>query len=292
MILDSKLAEIKGADAPVERTMIEGEGISQKELVAAIINGTYSAKHPQWQEQLRLLKEWSAFWGPGYLSLDPDGAYRLFVTGQAAMLYDNSGQIKVLESDPLRRFEFGIFDFPRITRKVHLMRPASPLRPSADTPARDTTPSPPRPSRKASPISVIDWLMFITAPQNYIPLANDWAGIHRALSTWRESTPGSSLLCARWKTECFVSRLSSGAHRGVRRPVLPSPAGVFRGPQIMDDATNEIQRYMEQAAYELIERNGWTDLLSDLRSNLLHDLDVPHARGVPSPKACGSSPTE
>ena len=100
MILDSKLSEIKGSDAPVERTMIEGEGVSQKELVAAILKGTYSAKDPQWQEQLRLLKEWSAYWGPGYLSLDPDGAYRLFVTGQAAMLYDNSSKIKVLESDP------------------------------------------------------------------------------------------------------------------------------------------------------------------------------------------------
>lgn len=262
MILDSKLPEIKGTGAPVERTMIEGEGISQKELVAAILAGTYSAKDPQWQEQLRLLKEWSAYWGPGYLSLDPDGAYRLFVTGQAAMLYDNSGRIKVLESDPLRRFEFGIFDFPRITPE------SSPYATGISAPAvggytgaghytvAATT------MEKGITDQVIDWLMFITAPQNYIPLANDLGWYSPGLVDLEGIDP---------RLEPFIRSVENGVFRieSFYRGLTVEYADQFyrvlqeylTGRKSMDEATDEIQRYMEQAAYELIERNGWTDLL-------------------------------
>ncbi len=82
MLLDSRLSLIKGVTTTIPRNMIEGSGVSQKELVAAIRRGTYSALDPQWQEQLRLLKEWSQYWDPSFLGLDQDGAYREFITGQ------------------------------------------------------------------------------------------------------------------------------------------------------------------------------------------------------------------
>lgn len=264
MILDSKLPEIKGTGEPVLRTMIEGEGISQKELVAAIMSGTYSAKDPQWQEQLRLLKEWSAYWGPGYLSLDPDGAYRLFVTGQAAMLYDNSGRLKILESDSLRRFEFGTFDFPRITQE------SSPYATGVSAPAVGGYTGDGSFTVAATTLDqgttdqVIDWLMFITAPQNYIPMANDLGWYSPGLVDLEGVDP---------RLEPFIRSVENGVFRieSFYRGLTVEFADQFyqvlqeflAGRKSMDVATDEIQRYMERAADELIERNGWFDLLGD-----------------------------
>lgn len=265
MILDSKLPEIKGTGEPVVRTMIEGEGISQKELVRAIKKGVYSAKDPQWQEQLRLLKEWSQYWGPGYLSLDPDAAYRLFVTGRAAMLYDTSAKIKVLETDNLRQFEFGVFDFPRITQE------SSPYATGVSAPAVGGYTGAGSWTVAATTIEkgivdqVIDWLMFITAPQNYIPLANDLGWYSPGLIDLEGIDP---------KLEPFIRSVENGVFRieSFYRGLTVEYADQFyrvlqeylTGRKNLEQATDEIQRYMEQAADELIERNGWTDLLAEL----------------------------
>ena len=109
---------------------------------------------------------------------------------------------------------------------------------------------------------VIDWLMFITAPQNYIPLANDLG--------WY--SPGLvDLEGIDAKLEPFVRSVENGVfriesfYRGLTVEYADQFYRVlqefFAGRKSMDEATDEIQRYMEQAAHVLIERNGWTDLL-------------------------------
>lgn len=115
MVLDSEWGEIKGTGKYLRRGMLEGAAITQKELVQAIKKGTYSALDPQWQEQLRLLKEWSQFWPPGFLA-DID-TYRLFVSGKAAMMWDGTYALKPLDHDPLRKFEYGVMQFPTITKE-------------------------------------------------------------------------------------------------------------------------------------------------------------------------------
>jgi len=206
-----------------------------------------------------------AILGTGYLSLDPDAAYRLFVTGRAAMLYETSAKIKVLETDNLRQFEFGVFDFPRITQE------SSPYATGVSAPAVGGYTGAGSWTVAATTIEkgivdqVIDWLMFITAPQNYIPLANDLGWYSPGLIDLEGIDP---------KLEPFIRSVENGVFRieSFYRGLTVEYADQFyrvlqeylSGRKNLEQATDEIQRYMEQAADELIERNGWTDLLAEL----------------------------
>ena len=262
MILDSKLGVIKGTGEEVERTIIEGSGVSQKELVTAIKKGTYSALDPQWQEQLRLLKEWSAYWDPGFLSLDQDGAYMSFVTGKAAMFWHSSARVKPLSADPLRAFEFGTFGFPRITTE------SSPYATGISAPAiggftanggEYTVDA--MTEKRGTLETSIDWLMFITAPQNYVPMANDLGayapglvdltGLDPALTPFIESIQGGV-----FRIESYLRGLNvkyADRFYQVMQEFLA-------GKKSLDQASAEIQKFLDDAANELIAEHGWADI--------------------------------
>jgi ABC-type glycerol-3-phosphate transport system substrate-binding protein len=259
MLLDSRLSAIKGVATPIARTLVEGGGISQKELVAAIRAGTYSARDPQWQEQLRLLKEWSRYWDPGFLSLDQDGAYLAFVTGKAAMFWHSSARVKPVTADPLRTFEFGTFPFPTVTKE------SSPYATGIVAPAIGgftgnggeyvvDALTVKRGTRDAA----IDWLMFITAPQNYVPMANDLGAYAPGLVSAKGLDPA---------LEPFVQSVQKGVFRiesylrGLTVKYADQFYGVLQeylaGRKDLAQACTEIQGYLEQAAADLAAEHGW-----------------------------------
>jgi raffinose/stachyose/melibiose transport system substrate-binding protein len=262
MLLDSKLADIKGVRGTIERTLVEGGGVSQKELVAAIRRGTYSARDPQWQEQLRLLKEWSAYWDPNFLSLDQDGAFSLFVTGKAAMFWHSSARVKPITADPLRTFAFGTFSFPTVTRE------SSPYATGIAAPAIGgftanggeylvDALTEKRGTREAA----IDWLMYLTAPQNYVPMANDLGAYAPGLVSMKGLDPA---------LEPFVQSVQKGVFRiesylrGLTVKYADQFYGVLQeylaGRKDLAAACGEIQGYLDQAALDLIAERGWTDI--------------------------------
>ncbi len=262
MLLDSKLSQIKGVTTPIPRTMTEGSGISQKEMVAAIKEGTYSALDPQWQEQLRLLKEWSKYWDPGFLSLDGNGAYMEFVTGKAAMFWDSSAKVKPLSVDPLRTFEFGTFNFPRVTREsskysTDISAPAiggftangGDYIVDALTVQRGTV--------DAS----IDWLMYITAPQNYVPLANDLGSYAPALKDVKSLDPSlAPFIEASQKGVFRIENYLRGLTVKYSDQFYQTLQEYLAGRKDLPTACSEIQKYMNQAADDLIAANGWKDI--------------------------------
>ena len=262
MLLDSKLSEIKGVSGTIMRTLVEGGGVSQKEMVAAIRKGTYSALDPQWQEQLRLLKEWSRYWDPSFLSLDQDGAYTLFVTGKAAMFWHSSARVKPITADPLRTFAFGTFSFPRITKE------SSPYATGIAAPAIGgftanggeyvvDALTERRGTREAS----INWLMYITAPQNYVPMANDLGAYAPGLKDMKDLDPA---------LEPFVQSVQKGVFRieSYLRGLTVKYADQFymvlqeylAGKKDLGKTCEEIQGYMTQAAADLASEHGWTDV--------------------------------
>jgi ABC-type glycerol-3-phosphate transport system substrate-binding protein len=262
MLLDSRLSAIKGVIGTIERNMIEGSGVSQKELVAAIKRGDYSALDPQWQEQLRLLKEWSRFWDPGFLGLDQDGAYREFITGKAAMFWDSSARVKPVSSDPLRGFEFGTFGFPRVTKE------SSAYATGIDAPAIGGFTAnggeyvvDANVQKRGTLDATIDWLMYITAPQNYVPMANDLGAYAPALRDMKSLDPA---------LEPFVRSAQKGVFRieSYLRGLTVQYADQFyqimeeylAGKRDLSAACAEIQKYLVQAADDLIATNGWTDI--------------------------------
>jgi ABC-type glycerol-3-phosphate transport system substrate-binding protein len=262
MLLDSKLSSIKGVAGVIERNMIEGSGVSQKELVAAIRRGAYSAKDPQWQEQLRLLKEWSKYWDSDFLSLDQDGAYQMFITGKAAMFWHSSARVKPVSTDPLRTFDFGTFSFPRITKE------SSSYATGVSAPAIggftanggeyvvDLLTE-----KRGTKDAAIDWLMYITAPQNYVPMANDLGAYAPGL---RDMKSLDAALVP------FVQSAQKGVFRieNYLRGLTVKYSDQFyqtmqeylAGRKDLAKACDEIQGYMNQAAVDLIAQNGWTDI--------------------------------
>jgi raffinose/stachyose/melibiose transport system substrate-binding protein len=262
MLLDSRLSQIKGVLGRIERTMTEGSGVTQKELVAAIKRGTYSALDLQWQEQLRLLKEWSQYWDPGFLGLDQAGAYTEFITGKAAMFWDSSARVKPVTVDSLRTFDFGTFGFPKVTKE------SSQYATGIDAPAIGgftanggeyvvDALTVKRGTLEAS----IDWLMYITAPQNYVPMANDLGAYAPALKEVKNLDPA---------LDPFLKSVQKGVFRieSYLRGLTVKYADQFY--QVLQEyladrkdlatACTEIQRYMIQAADDLIATNSWTDI--------------------------------
>ncbi|MGQ9631199.1 MAG: ABC transporter substrate-binding protein [bacterium] len=259
MILDSKLAEIKGVkDAIIKRSYVEGGGVSQKELVRAIKRKTYSAKDPQWQEQLRLFKEWSQYWGEGFLSVDSDVMYRLFITGEASMMYESAARIKPVGVDPLRKFEYGLFDFPRITKE------SSPYATGIGSAAVGGATGlayivPKTTQERGLADDTMDWLMFVTAPQNFIPLANDLGAWAPALRAREGIDP---------RLEPFVKSLDRGVfriesfYRGLTRDYADRFYKILQqyvSDKIsLQEACDQIQVEMEKAADTLIsEHPDW-----------------------------------
>lgn len=261
MLMDSKLSAIKGVDGPVERTPIEGAGVSQKELVAAIKRGAYSAKDPQWQEPMRLLKDWSRYWEPSFASLDQNGAYMQFVTGKAAMVWMDISRVKQVAVDTLRQFDYGTFSFPTVTKE------SSPYATGIAAPAIGgftgdgeyvvDALTEKRGTREVS----IDWLMYVTAPDHYIPMVNDLGYFAPGLKDAKNLSPA---------LEPFVQSVQKGVFRmeTYLRGLTVKYADQYyqtmqeylAGRKDLSQACDEIQKYMNQAADDLIAQNGWTDI--------------------------------
>lgn len=147
-------------------------GVDNQEFVRAVRKGIFSVRDPRYRESLRLLKEWSAYWAPGALAANDD---RLFRLGKAAMWWDGSWYTPQIERDPLRDFEYGIFLVPALSKED------SPY--AGDVGARgvggatsiqyaisNTAMKDPRRLALA-----VDFLRFITAPQNLGPLVSEAA---------------------------------------------------------------------------------------------------------------------
>jgi len=261
MTLDSKMMEIKtgvkAAKGVVERTREEGGSVSWMEIVRAIKLGIYSAKDPQWQEQWRLLKEWSTYWQKGFLAAESVDAYRLYITGKAAMIYDGSWQVKPTEVDSLREFDFGLFNFPKVTKE------SSPYATGIGCPSIGGAGAgagnfcvPLIAKERGLADETIDWLMFVTAPQNLVPLCNDLGSFAPALKETEGVDP---------RLLPFIKQLEKGSER--IRPdwciLTPEYAQqhyrilqeYIGGKLTMDEATDKLQREMEKGADILIDQN-------------------------------------
>lgn len=258
MLLDSKMTEIKtgvkGTKGVVERTREQGGSINWMELVRAIKLGIYSAKDPQWQEPWRLLKEWSRYWQKGFLAADEVDTYRLFITGKASMIYDGSWQAKPTEVDPLREFDYGVFQFPKVTKE------SSPYATGIECAAIGGCVSgysvPYSTKERGLVDETIDWLMFVSAPQNLVPLISDMGSFVPALKAGEVVDP---LLLP------FIKQLERGAER--LQPIgsmltseyyleyLKIVQEYIGGKLTMDEATDKLQGAMDVGADLLIDEH-------------------------------------
>lgn len=169
-VMDLRIKKIMGG-----RKESYGFGVSQKELCKAIKTGNYSAKDPDYMEVWRLIKDWSKYFQRGYLGVvDPSAIYRLFVNEKAAMMWSGSWSVKQLDNDPELKFHYGVFSFPGITKESSRFAGTGIVRGVGGASAAGQFAVPTTTSR--DPVKMkytLDYLMFLTAPQNAIPLVKD-----------------------------------------------------------------------------------------------------------------------
>ena len=80
-----------------------------------IINITKSP----WKDIYPLIKELSQYWHPGYNAMDNAEAREQFLRGNVAMIFDVGTYAKNFHDNPDLGFEFGITEFPTLTKESH-----------------------------------------------------------------------------------------------------------------------------------------------------------------------------
>lgn len=105
--------------------------LSPKAVCKAIRTGLMGPSNPRFVEVMKLLHEWRQFFnadlGPFTGAGGPD-VYRVFVTGEASMLWNTCQIVRNLAFDDLLDFEVGTFYLPPITRETSPYAPKTPDR--------------------------------------------------------------------------------------------------------------------------------------------------------------------
>jgi ABC-type glycerol-3-phosphate transport system substrate-binding protein len=152
-------------------------GLSPLDEVVAIKTGKFSTKDARFQLPWQLLKDLVKYMGPANpASVTDASAYRLFLNQKLATMFDGSWAVQSLITDPLRKFTWGAYPFPTLTKDTsplatnyqapQLGGPWAAFQYGIATPRSDSSMTP----QKLE--AAVDWLMFITAPQNSGPMVN------------------------------------------------------------------------------------------------------------------------
>lgn len=153
---------VQDLDDPYDDMLV---GINQERLHQAILDGVIDFRDERSRRIYERLKEWSQHWQDGFLGSDTMAAHRLFLTQQAAMEIHHSGNVgflfKEMEDLPeADRFEWGVFPVPSIANDPLAVGPMRGIG-GIGSSLTVTKKSDPEHERR-----VIDFLMFLTAPQN------------------------------------------------------------------------------------------------------------------------------
>ena len=174
VVYDHKMGVVndnKGGD--VDRTWKPGENLQQPIMCRAIRDGRYGAKDPEFAEMLTILKDWSRFWPEGFWAVDAGDVYRLWVTQECAMGWFGSWTTKAVFHDPLREFEWGILpNLPLITKETSQFG-GKPFPAMAGVGGVGQSGIPEAARERGTLEQTIDWMRFVTAPTQLIPLLND-----------------------------------------------------------------------------------------------------------------------
>jgi ABC-type glycerol-3-phosphate transport system substrate-binding protein len=149
--------------------------VDLKERVIAFKKRIIDPMSPKYQAYWKLMKEWSQYWIPGFLSITTDGkAYELFIAEKGGIYWGGSWSIKPLLYDQARKFDFGVFRFPEITRDsspfVAEKNPGG-LMGGLGCAYRYSVPKVVK--ERGLLRETVDFLMFLTAPQNTGPYCAD-----------------------------------------------------------------------------------------------------------------------
>ncbi len=109
--LDKELRDIMDVD--------KDKMISKNELARATdLNLIDFSKYP-FKEGMALLKDFSKYWNKDFNAVDPKGAQQLWLTGRAAMMLAQVGDLVIVDSMQGRNFTYGAIPLPMVTKSTH-----------------------------------------------------------------------------------------------------------------------------------------------------------------------------
>jgi raffinose/stachyose/melibiose transport system substrate-binding protein len=240
--------------------------VDLKELVTGIKNGTYSASDPSYQEAWKLFKDWSQYWQPGpaattgVTNQPGNTAYIPFITGKAAMYMDGSYAISTLNGDTQRNFDYGYFRFPQITPASSQYATAGEKGVGIFGPCCGYIFSVPQSLSKNPDLlkTTIDFIYYATTPDNASLLAADAGMVPISIGAKMDTDQ-----------KFFAYNIAHPARLTLAETALPPEFEATRmtllqdyitGNKTLDQVMTEMQQDMNNAADEVIQLYGWTDI--------------------------------
>lgn len=253
VFFDQKLADGSLIGRPIARG--GNWEVTKQELTLAVKKGTYSARLPEYQETLRVFKDWTPAFTPGFVGIASDEGQRAFLEGKAAQIWHHTGGYRNFMRDKLRTFEMGVFMPPEITKETS---PYATINfPFVGGATATQWSMPTSNKKKGIDGSVIDWLMFLTAPKNAGPLVQDFGGfapnivgatVEPDLQVFMDATKNGTF---RISNDNPLTAEYKERHNRIGQLFLS-------GGLTIEQAAEQIQKEMETAADQLLRENpGW-----------------------------------
>jgi raffinose/stachyose/melibiose transport system substrate-binding protein len=220
--------------------------------------GTWDPADPRYQETFRILKDWSQYWVPGALSLEIDDTFRMFVNGDVAMYWNGSWAVpQTLDNDEVT-FEWATFPLPTFDEASTefyagvdapmIGGPSAAFQYSISTNQANGTMTPEKFE------AAVDFLKFLTAPQNAGPMVNDLGSF---IPTIAGTTPLPSM-------EALIESMDNTETMGLMELTIEEGTAnqrylqEFMGDQTtLEEYMAKVAELMKNTAEELAEQNGW-----------------------------------
>ncbi len=142
--------------------------LTPKEVVFLLKKGFFTKNDSRWREMNKLLKDWRKYWAKELKNTDVS---RLFITQRVAMLWNGSWFIRRLAYDPYIDFEWGVFYLPAMTKKTSEFASGTKASVIGGSAIQLHVTNSAKTYNHLD--RVIDFLMFLTAPQNFGKILNE-----------------------------------------------------------------------------------------------------------------------
>lgn len=220
--------------------------------------GEWDTTDPRYQETFRVLKDWSQYWVPGTLSMSIDDTFRMFVNGEVAMYWNGSWAVPQTLNNEDVTFEWASFSIPSFdegssdftTGVVAPMigGPSAAFQYSIPTAEANATMTPEKFE------AAVDFLRFLTAPQNAGPMVNDLGSF---IPTIEGTTPLPSM-------QELIQSMSNTETMGLLELTIEEGQAnqrflqEFIGDQTdMDEYMSKVDELMQTTIEDLATQNEW-----------------------------------
>jgi ABC-type glycerol-3-phosphate transport system substrate-binding protein len=230
--------------------------IDIQELVYGIKHRIYSPMNADYQEAWKLFKDWSQYWEPNAAGVKWAPASTLFKQGKAAIRYETQGFAQSLINAKVK-FRWGLFKMPAVTSASSSF--ATPGQKGAGIWGAwnaDAWAVPVSTQKNGHLNATLDFLHWITAPQNEIPVDLD-SGMVPTVKGWDPHGKGLPFFYAHFNDLLkhpsiqFVAEATLGPEWLTKR--IATQQAYITGMESLQQAMADMQRYTDQAADHMIK---------------------------------------